>query len=258
MAGLQFGIKEIADCIVGDFKTKKPLFYVDYAQVTTNEVAGERTPITGGKGNPTLMAFDHSKTSTFSMTLPLVDVKILAMLSGSDLAEGAGEIFKREVHTVQEDGVTPGTPETDITLEKAPIAGTVTVFKLEGERDHGEEMTSTVTGSTLTLTTPPAVGEEIVVYYQYAAPTTAQKITISSNKFSKAVFISGLGLGRNAMDEQDYPVHVHAYKARVQPNYTVTMSATDPTVLELMFDLYEVKDTTTGEGKFIDYIFETE
>jgi hypothetical protein len=249
--GLQYGIKEVLDTNILDFKTKKPLAFIDYATASTNENTGERLDLTGGRGNAKQMSFDHSKASTFQLTVPLVDLNLLSILTGDDVQTGVGEIFKREVLTVTNEAEV-----LSVTLSKVPV-GTVSIFKLEGLRDAGAEVTHTVTGQKATITTGALEGDEVIAFYQYAAPATSKKISVKTTKFPKAVEIFGLGLARNQEDEQDYPCHVHVFKARPQNNFTFTMSGTEATNLELTFDLYEVKDAN-GEGQYIDYIFETE
>jgi hypothetical protein len=250
--GLQYGIKEVLDTNILDFKTKKPLAFIDYATATTNENSGERLDLTGGRGNAKQMSFDHSKASTFQLTVPLVDLNLLAILTGDDVQTGVGEIFKREILTV-----TDSTGTLKVNLSQTPITGTVSVYKLEGIRDTGAEVTvGTISSKDVTVTGADA-GDEVIAFYQYAAPANAKKISVKTTKFPKAVEIFGTGLARNQEDEQDYPCHVHVFKARPQNNFTFTMSGTDATNLELTFDLYEVKDAN-GEGQYIDYIFETE
>lgn len=250
--GLQYGIKEVLDTNIVDFKTKKPVAFIDYAEASTNEVTGERLKLKGGRGMADQMSFDHSKESTFQLTVPLVDLNLLALITGEELGEGVGQIFKREVLTVKDETGTP-----TITLSQTPV-GDVKVYKLEGLRDIGEEFeVSNVSAKEATLTTPAADGEEVVAFYQYAAPATSKRISVKSNKFPKVVSIYGTGLARNQEDEQDYPCHVTVYKAKPQQNINFTMSGTEATNLEITFDLQEVKDAN-GDGQYIDYIFETE
>ncbi|MEH7346011.1 hypothetical protein V7122_19395 [Bacillus sp. JJ1532] len=250
--GLQYGIKEVLDTTIVDFKTKKPVAFIDYAEASSNEIGGERLDLTGGRGNAKQMSFDHSKTSTFTLTVPLVDLNLLALMTGEDLGEGVGQIFKREVLSVADD---IGTPKVE--LSQTPV-GEVKIYKLEGLRDIGEEFAvSNVSAKKVTLTTPAADGEEVVAFYQYAAPTTSKRVSVKSSKFPKAVAIYGTGLARNQEDEQDYPCHVTVYKARPQQNMTFTMSGNEATNLQIVFDMYEVKDAN-GDGQYIDYIFETE
>ncbi|PKR82848.1 hypothetical protein [Heyndrickxia camelliae] len=250
--GLQYGIKEVLDVNVLDFATKKPWFFVDYASATSNENTAERLGLNGGRGNALQMSFDHTKKATFKLTVPLVDLNMLAMLSGDDLGTGVGQIFKRE-----ELKVTDNSGSLEISLSETPISGTVKIYKKEGLRDTGEEFTvGSISGKTVDLTTPAVAGEEVIAFYQYAAPATSKKISIKSTKFPKAVEIFGTGLARMQEDEQDYPCHVHVFKARPQANFTFTMEGTNATNLEITFDMYEVKDAN-GEGQYIDYIFET-
>lgn len=250
--GLQYGIKEVMDINLLDFKTKQPIVFIDYATATSNENTGERLDLTGGRGNAKQMSFDHSKASTFTLNVPLVDLNLLSILTGDDIGSGVGEIFKREVLTV-----TGSAGSEKITLAQTPISGSVSVYKLEGLRDNGTPVTvDNVTGKDVDLSGAVA-GDEVVAFYQYAAPASSKRVSVKSTKFPKAVEIFGTGLARNQEDEQDYPCHVHVFKARPQNNFTFTMSGTEATNLELTFDLYEVKDAN-GEGQYIDYIFETE
>ncbi|MEC1155636.1 hypothetical protein [Cytobacillus horneckiae] len=250
--GLQFGIKEVLDTNIVDYKTKEPVAFIDYAEASTNEVTGERLKLKGGRGMADQMSFDHSKESTFQLTVPLVDLKLLALITGEELGEGVGQIFKREVLTVHE---TSGSPS--VTLSHSPV-GDVKIYKLEGIRDIGEEFDVTeVTSKDVTLATPATNGEEVVAFYQYSAPVNSKRISVKSNKFPKAVSIYGTGLARNQEDEQDYPCHVTVYKARPQQNITFTMSGTEATNLQITFDMFAVTDAK-GDGQYIDYIFETE
>lgn len=252
--GLQYGIKEVLNVGMYDFATNKPILFADYATVSTNEVNGERLFLSGGQGNYRLMSFDHSKTTTLKMTLPMVDLKMLALLAGDDLVTGVAQnVYKREVFTIAD-----GT----VTLSETPIADSQVVYALSGLRDNGTEyikVTSAPTGqqysiSNKTLTFDAAEnGKQVVVWYQYATPTTAQKIGIKANKFAKAVKIFGDGLWRDQETETDKAVKVTVHKAKAQSNFTLTMSSDKATELEVTFDVFAVKDAN-GDYAYIDYV----
>ncbi|MBE2918568.1 hypothetical protein HPK02_06570 [Anoxybacillus flavithermus] len=257
--GLQFGIKEVYNLNIVDFATNKPFIYVDYAGATTNENTAERTSLKGGQGYYKLMDFDHSKESTLKLTVPLVDIKLLAMLAGDDLVEGATSIFKREelmvdvnyeeLEALKEDN----SDKKMITLSKTPINETVVVHKLEGLRDYGKEVTvSDVTGNKVELTGVD-LGDRVVAFYQYLSPATAKKFSIKANKFPKTVKIFGDGLWRDQETGMDKAVKMMIHKAKPQANFTLTTSGSDVTTLEITFDLYPIKDAD-GDMSYIDYV----
>lgn len=252
--GLQFGIKEVVNGTIVDFTTKKPVLYFDYATASSNENNAERLFLEGGQGNYRLMSFDHTKTSTFQLTLPMVDLKMLALLAGEDLATGASNVFKREVLKIT---------ANKVTLSETPIDGTLFVSNLEGLRDFGtDEYTKTasaptglqytIAGKDLTFNATEN-NKTVVVFYQYASASTAKKISIKANKFPKTVSIYGDGLWQDQETETAKGVKVNVFKAKAQPNFTLTMSATDATSLEITFDLFAVQDGN-GNYSYIDYI----
>lgn len=203
------------------------------------------------------MSFDHTKNSTLNITLPLVDLKLLSLLTGEDAITGAADVLKRQILIVS--------ASNTVTLAATPVSGTLYLYDLSGDRDNGTEITVgtpattpntySTSGAVVTLNaTSHVAGAQVVAFYQYAAPATSTSISIKANKFPKAVEIYGDGLWRNQEDELDYIVKVHALKARPQGNFTFTMSASEATTLEVVFDLYGVTDNTTGDIKFIDYV----
>lgn len=240
----QYGIKEVLNLQALDLNTNEPLFYIDYAKNTNTQNAGERLFVNGGQGNYRLMAFDHTKTSTLQLTLPLVDTALLALLTGDTISTGAQQVFHREVLEVGAAGAA--------TLSKTPVSGTVAVFPLVGERDNGTALTSSgsapasgqyqLSGTSLTLNaTEFPSGSSVVVWYQYTTPTTAQKISMKANKFTQAVKLVGDGIWMDQVTETAVATKVTYHKAKAQPNFTVSMAADAATSLELTFDLFAVK-----------------
>lgn len=250
--GLQFGIKECYNVSLINFATGKPFAYIDYATANTNELNAERTEIRGGSGNGLQMIFDHTKSGTFQISAPLTDLKILGHLAGEDLSTAAHTIYKREELTI-----TAGAA----TLANTPVTDTQVVFEMTGLRDHGTEFTKvgatpavsqyTLTGASLGFNTSDN-GKKIVVVYQYVTAATARKIAIKANKFPVAVKIVGEGLWRDQETDTDKVVAFTVHKAKAQPNFTLTTSASDPTTLDITFDMLGVK-ATNGDLQYIDY-----
>ena len=246
---LQFGIKEVYNLVLSDFLTNKPFVYVDYAEAATNENSAERTDLRGGQGNYKLLGFDHTKDSSLALTLPLVDLKLLALLAGEDLVEGASDVYKREELSVVDNvGV------MEITLTDPPTAiTTLVVNALDGERDFGTEYVVTLVSGNVYSLTGATEGEVVTAFYQYATPVTARKISIKANKFPKTVKIHGDGLWRDQVTETDKVVKMTIHKAKPQLSYTLTTSASDAATLEVTFDMYALKDEN-GDMSYIDYV----
>ena len=265
----QYGIKEVMDFVLTDYHPepykRKPLLYVDYAQITDIENAGERLDITGGRGNKRLLSFDHSKTTAINLTLPLVDLKMLSLISGDSIKEKIKEIFKREVYFVKEDA-----GETYIELKREPIVNSLYLYIPEGTRDLGDQLKPAESAGTvgekeyevddvnskkikLNATSNPA-GSRVVVFYHSTTTTPVTTLSINPEKFPQAISFYGEGLWRDQVTEKDVIWDVVGHKGRIRPNYTLSMNATDATVLELVIDMYEAKVDGSECGVYVEYI----
>lgn len=242
---LQFGIKEVLDLVIRDFATQKPFAFIDYAQASGNEVTSEQTEIRGGRGNALLMTFDHSKTTTMTLTLPLVDLGILALLAGSDLEEATGNMIKTEKKTVQ---------NGKVFVNKTPVGTDIAVHEVVSGYGFGEQITG-VTNTGREIEVGSAYdGQEVFITYQHEIPANSKKIQLSSGRFPKTISMTGYGVVRDREDMTDKPVLVEVHQARPQSNFSFEMSSTDPTVLELTFDVLEFTDENGNKG-YINYTF---
>lgn len=265
----QYGVKEVMDFTITNYNPdqlkRKPIISVDYAQVTSIENGGERIPVDGGQGNKRLMNFDHSKSTTVNITLPLVDLNMLALISGDDVMKRIKKIYKREVLPA----VDPASPATVATVElaKTPIEGSLFVYQLGGYRDLENQLKPAssssavadgeyaIDGTTVSLNATTFKDcREVVVYYQYETSKAVTNLKIDPTKFPKAISFYGDTFMRDQFDEKDKLFHIVGHKGRIQPNYTLNMSGTDVAVLELAVDMYAVKDKCTGEQMYLEYV----
>jgi hypothetical protein len=252
--GLQYSIHEVCNLQFNTFADNKPFLYADYAQISTNDVSATTDNLVGGQGNYTLDVHSHTKKSDMKITLPVIDLKFLAMMAGDDLAANVSNAFNREVLTVA---------NGKVTLAQTPIDGTLFVNELQGIRDIGEEYSKvesaptgqeySITGKDLTFDSTEN-GKKVVVFYQYAAPTGAQTVSITANKFPKAFTIYADGIWNDMETQTNKAVKIIVYKAIPQSNFSITMDSTKYSDLQLTFDLMAIKDNTTGDLKYIDYI----
>lgn len=263
----QYGIKEVMNFVIASYNPipfkRKPLIVVDYAQMTEVVQGAERLNLDGGRGNARLMSFDHSKVTSVNVTLPLVDIRLLAEISGDCITKRFKDVFKRENLYVLEDD----TGESYVKLKNKAIANSLFVNELIGFRDIGEalvlaeggtigenEFQLEADGLTIKLNkdSHPA-GSELIVFYHYTTQNRVETLTINPMKFPKAISFYGDMLMRNQFDEEDEVWNVVGHKGRIQPNYTLTMSGTDATVLELTIDLYAYREAGSTCDQYVEY-----
>lgn len=254
-----FAIKEVLDYNVFEYSTSgygDLLFMVDYAKSSSINTTAERLPIRGGQGNFKLLDMDHSKDCTFSSMLPLVDIGALAVKLGKSIATGAKSTPTKQILTAS--------ASNTITLAKTPLTGTLKVYKLENERDLGTEQavgtpaTTVDTYSiselviTLNATTAPA-GTKFVVTYEYTSGTAAQNIKITATDFPSFITITGRGLVDDDQEGKKIPVSFKVHKAKVQPQFELTMASDSATEIDFTTDCYTVLNAA-GEREYIDIV----
>ena len=266
----QYGIKEVMNFTICEYnkdpRKAKPLIRVDYAQVTSLNQSADRIDVHGGWGNPKLISFDHTKMSSGTFTLPLVDPKVVAMITGDGIKHQIAEIFKYEAHLVESGG-----KNNYIVLEKEPLDNALFVNVLnareldtplqvmprntddlkEGEcsiKIVGKEVRLYVNAQTCPL------GTEISANYTYQSKKAIPIMRFSGEKFPKAVTIKGTAIFKDQVTDEEKFFSFIGYKCKFQTNFTFNMSATDPTVLELNVDFYAHKDRKDQEMVYWDFM----
>jgi hypothetical protein len=249
-ASKQIAIKEVLNFEVLNYSTGASLFYADYASNTSIENSAERLDLRGGQGNYKLVSFDHTKNALMKNELPLVDLSFIELLTGKSMNVGSVNVHKREVLLASAGNT--------ITLSATPVTGTLKVYLLEGNRDNGTEQTVGTPGSnqneysisgaiiTLNSTTAPE-DTKIVVSYDYATAATARRLTFTADKFPSYFRITADGLVTDEVTGESYVVKFDFKKVKPQNNFTLTMSSTDATKLDITWDLYAV-DVTNDDG----------
>lgn len=245
----RFGIKECLDVIFYNLSTGKPELFFDTLKVTTLESAAETTYASGGRGNPRLIGWDFSRTPTLSMEDALLSQESLASLNGNAVSTGAVEIHNREYLTTVTTATTGKTSK--VTLANTIVASSVVAYQTTDGIIHGTEVTAfTATGAVVEFDSL-AVGSKVIVYYKYNSASTAKTIKITSDKFPSHYKIVGdtLVRGEDGIDEK-YQIVVP--KAKLQPNFTFTLDAENPSVFSFNLDIF--KDANSKDMvQFIKY-----
>jgi hypothetical protein len=248
---LDYNVSKYAASGYGDF-----LFSVDYAKSSTVQTTATRLPIRGGQGNYKIIDLDHTKDCMFNSVLPLVDIKALAVKLGRDIATGATSAPKKDIK------VASGT--NTITLSHTPLAGTLKVYKLVGERDLGVEQLLGTPASvedkysiaTATLTfNVVSVPEntKIIAFYDYTSGATAQNAKITAADFPEFITITGRGLVDDDVTGSKVPVTFKVHKAKVKPEFELTMASDAATELPFDCDCYTILNAN-AEREFVDIV----
>ena len=239
----QFAIKEVVNCWLSKFTDDAPVCYVDYASDTSFSFEAERLDIRGGQGNFKLCSFDHTKSGTFKLEMPLVDLDFLTQLTGQDIITASAEVPKRQILTVASGAVA---------LSATPVANTLKIYKLTDGRDYGTEQTSgssavanqyTISGWDVTVNaTSCPDGTKLICEYKYDSPATTRTITFTANNFPEYMKINGIGVWYDEYAGTNKTVVFEVLKAKPKNNFTITQKSTEATMLTMDFDLFTQDD----------------
>lgn len=252
-------IKDVMDfevCVYSASGRGNILFNVDYASKTDITSAAERITLRGGIGNFKQMLLDHSRDSVMAAMLPMIDIDALATKLGVTKTTGATTAVKMETLTTT--GATP-----TITLASTPLSGTLKVYAIVAgtERDLGTEQTAgtpastantySITGTTITLNATSGVaGTKIYVSYDYTSGANAERVAITASNFPAFITIRGRGFWDDSVSGR-IPVSFVIHKAKVKPEFELTMAGDAATEFNFETDIVAVKNSS---GVFEDVV----
>lgn len=242
----RFGSREIANVVLKDINTGKPVLYLESLKVSTMETGAETVYARGGSGNPKLIGWDSDREVTFQMEDALISPEALAKLAGNDVVTGAKPVHKKEVLTINGGVVTT----SKVILTTQPIF----VFTTERGSDIGTEITidpatqitDNGTNSTIDLSTSGlSDGTKIIVDYYYQSPATTKTIKITSDKFPGYYKLEAETLWRRESDGKDFPALFTMPKIKIKSGFTITMEAGgEPSTFSFECDAFKASDST--------------
>jgi hypothetical protein len=248
-----YGIKDCANLSLFDLGTGEPVLHTDYANVSTNEWTSERV-YANSKGSRSI-AWDHDRQGTLAVEMEVFDLKWLAVIAGSEFVTGEKNVAKREVVKVP--------ASKTVQLSGSAVKGSIQIVPVAADEvEHigaplkeveGAEVgvsEFTVTGSEVTFGTDAIEGTAYAVYY-LVLDSQVKSMTISADKFPKAFKVIADALIREKETGRDEFIQIEYPNARPQSNFTITMSATEPTNLSVTFDLFPNKEKAIAEYKII-------
>ena len=237
----RYGSREIMDLQIFNFTTKTPILTMDYATSSQTENTAETVYARGGRGNPRRIAWHGDKETTVTVETQIFTMQHLALLAGESIVSGAKEIYKNEVAVVKDDG----SGGKVINLSKTPV-GTVVdiaVYQFKNGILGAPQTVSGITNNEISLdvTATVNIGDEVSVYYRWDS-TNAHTLSFTAKGFPPYVFMVGDTVYSDEISGQVVSAQMKYYKAKLQPNFTITNSPTgDPSTLSLVFDVFPVK-----------------
>lgn len=232
----KYGIKEVADVIVYDITSGKPVMYFDTLKVSNVELTAETTDARGGKGNPKLISWNYGKEVTITLTDALMSMQSLNLLLSND---------SNNVHNYS---VTKKIKKAEmVTLDAAKAfipkyTPTGTVYVLEAGTGVISSTTSPSGGYIYTAGTSGQIVR--AVYEVNTTGDHAYEIVITPEKFPGTYMIVGDTVirGTNGVDE-GYQFIIP--KAKFASEVSFTMEAEgDPSVFDMTLNVLKADNGT--------------
>ena len=218
-----------------------PVLFSDYANSSGIDFSADQV-YAKAKGVDTIR-FDKNRKATCKFDFEIFSMKHLAIFLGATQEKGTSQISKVETCTVGK--------LSKFTVKGTPIVGSLAAFTTEADgRTHKETLTTTVSGSEVTITTPSSVpeGTSVIAYYLTATGEGTIKTVINANKFAKEYEIVGETVSKNVLGDL-VPIEFNIYRAVPQGNISLafgdavsTLSVTFDVLPNTNKDLMDIKE----------------
>lgn len=195
-----------------------------------------------GRGNPKIVGFSSDREGKIMLKSSIITNEVIAMMTGNAIVTASQNITQRDELVVN-------TNATNLLYTPVPAGTLISVYKLNADGTHGAELTYTATtvatgqysrtAKAISLFAGDvANGSKIVAYYTVATDATANKISITSDKFAGTFKVVMDCLVRSAYDKQDYAAQVIGYNCKMSDGLKFSMSSSgDPTVMDIELEL---------------------
>ena len=232
---MNYAIKDAGDVTLIEKESGTQALFTEYANSTSLEFSADRIFATAGGVNK--VAFDTGKSGTFGLEMEVFEFKWISIMLGATVTTGNHEVFGREVLTVS---------GGEVTLAKAPVAGSVGVFTLEADKiSHKAECEVTVSSTTVTITSGATDGDTVVVYYMKTT-TGTNKYTVTADSVTKNYT---LFCDTEMTNEVGGSKVIQLKLPNIKPvgNFSVSFSSTSVANLSVSFDILADSDGTMLE-----------
>lgn len=245
-----YGIKDAANIILKKKSDNTIALRADYATVSNVEWTADQ--VYAMSKSTRAIRWDFNRQATVKMTMEVFDLTWLSVLSGSEFVTGSTEIMTAEYLTTN--GL------SQVTLQATPVSGSVIAYlvaadeitynqadkQIEGSSTNEGEFSLSGTQVTFNSTSVPS-STQVVVFYLKNTAVTSKKLTIAAESFPVNYEMWMDTYIRPKGGAADEFVQWHYFDVKPMTNFTVTMSASEITKLEVTFDVFKNSDTNMAE-----------
>ena len=229
----KWAIHQIFDIYLFDLATGKNLGYLtDLKQASFTQEA-ETVYVTGGKGNPKLVPFDHSKVAKIECQSALYENEFAGTILGSTpVAAASTSIMIPEVVTVTSNVATTTYTATGDTNDEIKFAyvrnsdGSLGTAITQAEVASSGYFTYTPGTKTLAFNSGDYEDDtEIVVFYNPTTASDTVTITSYTDQFSESVKVVAAGLARDTCTNLDYAIQIIFYQGKITNGFNLELTA---------------------------------
>lgn len=261
MAVNQWGIREVAIATFFDIATGKALVQLNNLKTSGLENSATQVYMRGGRGNPRIMGWSSDRDGKVVLQDALFTNKVLAMMTGNGLVTASQNIYQMDVLTVATNAAT---------LKYTPVAtgALIGVYKANPDGTDGAELTYvsgsattgkySITGKAISLFAGDvANGNKINAYYQTVTDVTANKISVTADKFAGTFKVVLDCLVRDYLTQNDYAAQIIIYNAKMEDNWKMSMASTgDPSPFDINLEILKPVGANSSNAMYDMIIYD--
>lgn len=237
--------REIANVVLKEIATGKPVLYLETLKTSSTEVTAEAAYARGGPGNPKRLMWESNKEVMYNMQDSLISPESFAMLAGTTVATKVVKVHKKEVLTLN--------TSKEVTITETPVIASATpmfVFVTQHGDDIGITVPSNATNgyqlAVKTLTFNGVVGghtfaanNKVIVDYYYDSAATAKELVIEAGKFAGYYRLEADTLWKRESDGVDLPAKFIMPRIKMSSAFTISSAAEgDPSVFDFNCEVF--------------------
>jgi hypothetical protein len=254
----KFSMQQVFEIGIFDIVTNEIEAYLEDVKTSGIEMSAEVTYAMGGRGNPYLVGFSHSRRATANVVNAVATTEIMALQSGQPVATGANKnVVKKDVLKVAANKVTTsftalGTAGSEIGVIYTLVNGTPTTrYEQAGTLATGKFTYDSGTKVVTFFTGDLADDVEVVMYYNFTTDVTAQTIKYDSDKFAGNKKVIFFGLATDACTKEVFEAQFIFHNAKLSDSWSYDISADgDPIVQNLGIEAVKA----CGENTLVEVI----